>query len=76
MLRTIIATQQVQAISSTELTGLLITADANNEIFHCFSLTCSYKLFKHSIKKSCQIIEDWYWHNDDEVINSSIQKGN
>jgi len=28
MLRTIIATQQVQAISSTELTGLLITADA------------------------------------------------
>jgi len=28
MLRTIIATQQAQAISSTELTGLLITADA------------------------------------------------
>ena len=68
MPRTIIAIQQVQAIGSTELTGLLITADANNERFYCFSLKCSCQLYKH--KKSYQIIQNWYWHNGNEVENT------
>ena len=67
MPRTIIAIQQEQPIGSTELTGLRITADANNERFYCFLLKYSCKLHKHTNKKSYQIIQNWYWHNGNEV---------